>query len=140
MIATKFRGTIDFISKWNKGSTFFFTFEVVPFDLEAFLQEEAAEKIQSSPRKPKQSLKTPSQISKTNCDEPDLTPIIKAVEMQKKLVSTSRILVVDDEEFCLSSMRAILGRLGVDIDFAVDFCMSGEEAVELAQLAQDYNI
>jgi hypothetical protein len=43
--------------------------------------------------------------------------------------SENRILVVDDEEFCLSSMKAVLFNLGMNINFQVDFCISGKEAV-----------
>ena len=32
MIVSKFNGSIDFISKYGKGSTFFFTFEIYEFD------------------------------------------------------------------------------------------------------------
>jgi len=41
----------------------------------------------------------------------------------------SRILVADDEEFCLASMKAIMARAGVDVQHQVDFCISGEEAL-----------
>jgi CheY-like chemotaxis protein len=41
----------------------------------------------------------------------------------------NRILVVDDEEFCLTSTRTILEKLGIDVARQVDFCISGEEAV-----------
>ena len=44
--------------------------------------------------------------------------------------SHDRILVVDDEEFCLSSMRAILFSQGIDVDYQVDFCISGKEALD----------
>ena len=38
-------------------------------------------------------------------------------------------MVVDDEEFCYASMRAILTKAGIDCDKQVDFCISGREAV-----------
>jgi CheY-like chemotaxis protein len=44
----------------------------------------------------------------------------------------SRILVVDDEEFCLSSMKVMLNKLGIDTEKQVDFCMNGIEALEMA--------
>jgi len=37
---------------------------------------------------------------------------------------------VDDEEFCISAMRAILKDQGIDTDFQVDFCIHGKEALE----------
>ena len=33
-----------------------------------------------------------------------------------KSMEKPRVLLVDDEEFCISSMRAILFKLGLDID------------------------
>ena len=49
-----------------------------------------------------------------------------------------RILVVDDEEFCLASIRFMLGQLGVDIDNKVDFAIDGKEA--LLTLKQSYSM
>ena len=40
-----------------------------------------------------------------------------------------RILVVDDEEFCISSMKAILHSCGINVELQVDFCINGKEAV-----------
>lgn len=37
-------------------------------------------------------------------------------------------MVVDDEEFCLESLRVLLGKAGVDMSL-VDFCITGEEAL-----------
>ena len=42
-----------------------------------------------------------------------------------KSMGKPRVLLVDDEEFCISSLRAILFKLGLDIDKEVDFCMNG---------------
>ena len=42
----------------------------------------------------------------------------------------NRILVVDDEEFCLSSMRAVLFSLGIDVDYQCEFCITGKEAFQ----------
>jgi CheY-like chemotaxis protein len=38
-------------------------------------------------------------------------------------------LVVDDEEFCLASMKAILFSLEFDTEYQVDYCITGEEAL-----------
>ena len=38
-------------------------------------------------------------------------------------------MVVDDDEFCLSSMKAILSSLGFDTKYQVDYCITGEEAL-----------
>jgi len=40
-------------------------------------------------------------------------------------------MVVDDEEFCHASMRAILNKAGIDCDRQVDFCISGREAINM---------
>ena len=37
----------------------------------------------------------------------------------------SRILVIDDEEFCISSMKAILQKFNFEINYQVDYCLSG---------------
>ena len=39
-------------------------------------------------------------------------------------------MVIDDEEFCIASMKAILQKIGIDIENQVDFCITGLEAVE----------
>lgn len=38
--------------------------------------------------------------------------------------------MVDDEEFCLTVMKNLLYKQGVDIQKAVDFCISGKEALD----------
>ena len=45
-------------------------------------------------------------------------------------------MVVDDEEFCIASMRALLGKAGIDTAYQVDYCITGLEA--LTQLKQAY--
>jgi two-component system sensor histidine kinase/response regulator len=47
-----------------------------------------------------------------------------------------RILIIDDEEFCLAAMRAILFKIGLNVDHRIDFCINGLEALEMAQNAQ----
>lgn len=37
--------------------------------------------------------------------------------------------MVDDEEYCLSTMRFLLSKAGVDVENTVDFCMDGKEAI-----------
>ena len=46
-----------------------------------------------------------------------------------------RVLVVDDEEFCLASMKAILFRAGIDIKLQTDFCITGREALDTIKSA-----
>jgi CheY-like chemotaxis protein len=42
----------------------------------------------------------------------------------------NRIMVVDDEEFCIASMRTILQKAGVNVVHQVDFCINGMEAYQ----------
>ena len=46
-----------------------------------------------------------------------------------------RVLVADDEEFCIASMRAILQLAGLDVENQVDFCITGKEAFEQVKYA-----
>ena len=40
----------------------------------------------------------------------------------------NRMLIVDDEEFCISAMKAIFERIGINIT-QLDYCISGEESL-----------
>ena len=42
----------------------------------------------------------------------------------------NRILIVDDEEFCIATMQSLFTAAKVDIKNNVDFCINGEEALE----------
>ena len=37
----------------------------------------------------------------------------------------NRVMVVDDEEFCLSAVKAMLALCGLDVNRMVDFCING---------------
>ena len=39
-------------------------------------------------------------------------------------------MVIDDEEFCLTMMKSILFRVGIDVEHRVDFCITGLEALK----------
>ena len=41
----------------------------------------------------------------------------------------NRILVVDDEEFCLGAMKTLLQKSGFDVANRIDFCINGLESV-----------
>ena len=41
----------------------------------------------------------------------------------------NKILVVDDEEFCLSVLKSLLQKSNIDLKY-VDFCIDGQEAVD----------
>ena len=47
---------------------------------------------------------------------------------------------MDDEEFCISALELILHKLGVYIDTQVDFCISGQEAVDQVKKVYDYGL
>ena len=42
----------------------------------------------------------------------------------------NRIMVVDDDEFCISASKSLLNGLGIDVLHQVDFCIDGGEAVD----------
>jgi len=48
-------------------------------------------------------------------------------EFEKKFrkYKNDRILILDDEEFCIASMKAIFYTIGVDINFQLDSFMNG---------------
>jgi CheY-like chemotaxis protein len=56
-----------------------------------------------------------------------MTHHFNQVENYKKYANC-RVMVVDDEEFCIASMRSMLMTMGLDTVFQVDFCITGEEA------------
>ena len=47
-----------------------------------------------------------------------------------KLWARKRILVVDDEEFCIATMRAIFELCGFNCDYQIDFCINGKECYD----------
>lgn len=56
-----------------------------------------------------------------------------------KKCRNERIMVVDDEEFCLTMMQSILFNLGIDTENRVDFCITGLEALEKLKKAYEKN-
>lgn len=57
-----------------------------------------------------------------------ITNILESVKAFQKY-NHSRILVTDDEEFCLSSIQAIMRSIGIDVENRVDVCINGKEAI-----------
>jgi len=43
-------------------------------------------------------------------------------------------MVVDDEEFNISSMKAILFKIGANVEYQCDFCITGQEAVDQVKI------
>jgi hypothetical protein len=118
LIVNKFNGNIDFISKYKKGSTFFFTFEIEEIGLIIPEKRETTE-ISDENR----IMVEDKRISFMNC----------LISFEKYKVG--RILCIDDEEFCIASMRAIMFKLGVDVVNSVDFCINGFEALEMVRMS-----
>ena len=73
----------------------------------------------------------------------DITKVVSQQLQAESLVSlfskyrSNRILVVDDEEFCIASMRTMLERLGIDTMYQVDFCIDGEESFQILKKAYE---
>ena len=113
------------MSKHKKGSTFFYTFE----------SENHNEQAQAIAKVPKPRMT--ADLSKLRVlggkkqEAQKLGNLNDVLDCYNKYAqySDNRILVIDDEEFCISSMRAILYSLGINTDFQVDFCIHGKEAL-----------
>ena len=60
--------------------------------------------------------------------------------MDPKNFNDDRIMVVDDEEFCLTTIKSMLFNLGIDTQNQVDFCINGLEALNALKNAQKSNI
>lgn len=52
----------------------------------------------------------------------------------------NRVLVIDDEEFCLTMMKALLFRNGIDVDHQVDLCINGLEGLNKVKEAQKIGV
>ena len=60
--------------------------------------------------------------------------MIKLYEKNYKLSrqwKNCRIMVVDEEEFYIAAMKALLEVIGLDSKYIVDFCINGQEAVDM---------
>ena len=57
-----------------------------------------------------------------------------------KLFKKDRVLVADDEEFCIASMKAILKKSGFDINNRLDICINGREMVDLVRNSYNQGI
>lgn len=99
LIIEKFDGIINFISKWKKGTTFFFTIEVDDYtEAEHLVKSRESEKVIMS-KKIDSVYQVPQEIQ-------------------------HRILIADDEEFCLASIGALMRKAEVKND-NIDYCMDG---------------
>lgn len=129
LIVKKFNGKINFLSKVNKGTTFFFDFETEAIDLAAlsFLEPQTI-KIKAINSLKKMSTKKITQHGHI---------LSQLEELEENKVG--RIMIVDDEEFCLSSMKAIMQQTGFNMN-KVDECITGLEAVNLIEKSAKYGV
>ena len=44
-----------------------------------------------------------------------------------------RIIVIEDEEFCISALNTIFTKIGINTSYQVDICINGSEAFGLVQ-------
>ena len=53
-------------------------------------------------------------------------------------------MIVDDEEFCISFMKQLALRAGLDTEYQIDFCFNGQEALDqvktTTKLGQSYKV
>lgn len=126
LIVTKFNGYIDFVSKHKKGSTFFYTFETQPHS------QEITKVIDNQPIRKLTKDLSKMRIMGVKKEEAErignLNQVLDCYNQYSQF-RNNRILVVDDEEFCISSMRAVLYSLGINVDYQTDFCIHGKEAL-----------
>ena len=50
----------------------------------------------------------------------------------------NRVLVTDDEEFCIASMKAMISKVGLDVQNRLDVCFTGLQMINLVK--QSYEI
>lgn len=109
MIVQKFNGRIGFTSTYNQGSTFFYDFEI-----EEYTASEQQVALQSRLKKAEivqyRLVEEQERAKGSSC-----TNFIETYA-QIKTVLANRILVVDDEEFCISAMKILLGLAGIDTE------------------------
>ena len=66
----------------------------------------------------KNEYQLPEQVGVSNFEQ---------MKIYQKMIR-NRMLIVDDEEFCISAMKAIFERIGINIT-QLDYCISGEESL-----------
>ena len=122
LIVNKFGGEVDFFSKYKKGSTFFFTFETEEIDIQPIQSRLDTEVAQNN---------------RIMTENKGLSIMQTLLSLEKH--KDTRILCIDDEEFCIAALRALLFKLEVDVDSCVDFCINGQEALKMAELSKKHD-
>ena len=132
-IARQFGGDISLESEINVGSTFMFSFKVdYPEEAEIEVLNDAQAVNRDAIPKIEISL----------AEKPSNDKLGNRVTELNKLYKTNsnRILVVDDEEFCLCTVKYLLIKLGVNVDASVDFCLNGQEALHTVEDAMGLGV
>jgi len=122
LIVGNFNGQINFYSKYKKGTTFYFTFDVQPLSAEDKLTLVHYTKNEISTIRSIANIDQNSKMGEVS--------LLKKVEELMQF-SNDRILLADDEPFCLESMKVLLEKAGFDVVNKVDVCISGEEMLSL---------
>ena len=55
--------------------------------------------------------------------------------LKLRIFFTNRILIIDDEEFCITALKQMLQISGVDVSKVVDSCLSGFKAIQMVEQA-----
>ena len=122
LIVGNFNGQINFYSKYKKGTTFYFTFDVQPLSAEEKLTLVQYTKNEISTIRSIANIDHNSKMGEVS--------LLKKVEELMQF-SNDRILLADDEPFCLESMKVLLEKAGFDVVNKLDVCISGEEMLSL---------
>jgi len=160
LIVQRFRGLIGFVSQLGKGSSFYFTFDIKaisPQELQKHRQAQIKPKADDSShavfQRELQEFDAHSDVEQVEIMElggPEydnipgakkarplnITTILSDFQQLKRF-QNNRILVADDEEFCISSMKAILHGCGIDKVYQVDYCINGQEYVDMIKFAYE---
>ena len=68
-----------------------------------------------------------------------VTDVYDRLKLFKKW-SQKRIMVVDDEEFCIAIMKALLDSCGFNSDYEIDFCINGQECLDKVIQAYEHGM
>lgn len=125
---------LDFHSVEGEGTTFFFTFEVESNQYHVLQANQTLLTINDD-NSPRDSFEDNFEEEENNAPQSEL--------LNNKILSLKdvfafkrdRILVVDDEEFCLVSVKVMLKNLGFNVSYQVDFCINGLEALQTLKIA-----